>query len=87
MTVYPILYVMYFMCSIFGFHSTFNWSWILVFHCVTSSGHDVKLKKHGLGVIMSSSLCVTGLGGNGHMSSSRVRGTAHGAGSSSKSCS
>jgi hypothetical protein len=61
----------------------FIWSWILVFYCVTSSGHEVKLRKHGHGVIMSSSLCVTGLGGNGHGSSSRVRGTTLGAGSSS----
>jgi hypothetical protein len=29
------------------------------FHCVTSSGHEVKLRKHGHGVIMSSLLDVT----------------------------
>jgi hypothetical protein len=39
------------------------WSWISVFHCVTSSGHEVKLRKHGHGVIMRSSLDVTGLEG------------------------
>jgi hypothetical protein len=50
---------------------------------VTSSGHEVKLRKHGHGVIMRSLLCVTGLAGYGYGSSSRVRGIAHGAGSSS----
>jgi hypothetical protein len=39
------------------------WSWISVFHCVTSSEHEVKLRKHGHGVIMRSSLYVTGLEG------------------------
>jgi hypothetical protein len=59
MTMYHGLYVMYDMCSIFGFILNFIWIWILVFHCVTSSGHEVKLRKHGHGLIMSSSLCVT----------------------------
>jgi hypothetical protein len=61
--MYHGLYVMYNMCSIFSFLAIFTWNWILVFHCVTSSGHEVKLRKHGHGVIMRSSLCVTGLGG------------------------
>jgi hypothetical protein len=82
MTMYHGLYVMYNMYSIFGFLAIFIWSWILVFHCVTSSGHEVKLRKHGHGVIMRSSLCVSGLGGYGHGSSSRVRGAALGVGSS-----
>jgi hypothetical protein len=50
---------------------------------VTSSGQEVKLRKHGHGVIMRSSLYVIGLGGYGHGSSRRVRGAALGAGSSS----
>jgi hypothetical protein len=37
--------------------------WISVFHCVTSSGHGVKLRKYGHGVIMSSLLYVTELEG------------------------
>jgi hypothetical protein len=82
MTMYHGLYVMYNMCFIV-FLRFFIWSWILVFHCVTSSGQEVKLRKHGHGVIMKYSLCVIGLGGYGHRSSSRVRGAALGAGSSS----
>jgi hypothetical protein len=39
------------------------WNWISVFHCVTSSEHEVKLRKHGHGVIMRSSLYVGGLEG------------------------
>ena len=63
MTMYYGMYVMYDMCSIFGLFRFFIWSWILVFHCVTISGHEVKLRKHGHGVIMRSSLYVTGLEG------------------------
>jgi hypothetical protein len=39
------------------------WSWISIFPCVTSSEHEVKLRKHGHDVIMRSSLYVTGLEG------------------------
>jgi hypothetical protein len=39
------------------------WIWISVFHYVTSSEHEVKLRKHGHGVIMRSSLYVIGLEG------------------------
>jgi hypothetical protein len=39
------------------------WSWISVFHCVTSSEREVKLRKHGHGVIMRSLLYVIGLEG------------------------
>jgi hypothetical protein len=46
---------------------------------VTSSEHEVKLKKHGHGVIMSYSLDVTGLGGDGYVFSNRVRGATRGA--------
>jgi hypothetical protein len=58
--------------------------WILFgvgfrFPCVTSSEHEVKLKKHGHGVIMSYSLDVTGLGGDGYVFSNRVRGATRGA--------
>jgi hypothetical protein len=49
------------------------------FPCVTSSGHEVKLEKHGHGVIMSYSLDVIGLGGNGYRFSNRVRGEMCGA--------
>jgi hypothetical protein len=64
MNLYHGLYVMYNMCSIFGFLAIFHLELDLCFpSCVTSSGHEVKLKKHGHGVIMRSSLCVIGLGG------------------------
>jgi hypothetical protein len=46
---------------------------------VTSSGHEVKLGKHGYGVIMRYSLDVTGLGGDGYGFSQRVRGATRGA--------
>jgi hypothetical protein len=46
---------------------------------VTSSGHEVKLRKHGHGVIMRYSLDVTGLAGDGYGFSQRVRGATHGA--------
>jgi hypothetical protein len=49
------------------------------FPCVISSGHEVKLRKHGHGVIMSYSLGVTGLGGYGYRFSKRVRGATRGA--------
>jgi hypothetical protein len=39
------------------------WIWISVFHCVTSFEQEVKLRKYGHGVIMSSSLYVSGLEG------------------------
>jgi hypothetical protein len=42
------------------------------FPCVTRSGHEVKLRKHGHGVIMSYSLDVTGLGGDGYGFSNQV---------------
>jgi hypothetical protein len=49
--------IIWFSCDLpFGFGF-----WI--FHCVTSSEHEVKLRKHGHGVIMSSSLYVSGLEG------------------------
>jgi hypothetical protein len=83
MTMYNGLYVMYNMCSIFGFLAIFHLELDFVFHCVTSSGHEVKLRKHGHDVIMRSSLCVTGLGGYGDGCSRRGRGAMLGARSSS----
>jgi hypothetical protein len=47
------------MYLVFGFLAIFHLELDSVFHCVTSSGHEVKLRKHGHGVIMRSSLDVT----------------------------
>jgi hypothetical protein len=62
--MYDVLYVMY-ICVLNNlvFLISSIWIWILVFHCVTSSEHEVKLRKHGHGVNMSSSLYVAGLEG------------------------
>jgi hypothetical protein len=49
------------MFLIFGFLAIFHLE--LDFCCVTSSGREVKLRKHEHGVIMRSSLYVTGLEG------------------------
>jgi hypothetical protein len=61
--MYDDLYVMYICANNLVFLRSSIWIWISVFHCVTSSEHEVKLRKHGHGVIMSSSLYVTGLEG------------------------
>jgi hypothetical protein len=77
------LYVLYKCALYLVFLRFFIFSWTSVFHCVTSSGHEVKLRKHGHGVIMRSSLCVIGLEGYGHGCSYRSRGATLGARSSS----
>jgi hypothetical protein len=54
---------MYNMYLVFGFLAIFHSNLDFVFHCVTSSEHEVKLRKHGHGVTMRSSLYVIGLEG------------------------
>jgi hypothetical protein len=54
---------MYNMYLVFGFLAVFHLDLDSVFYCVTSSEHEVKLRKHGHSVIMRSSLYVAGLEG------------------------